>query len=218
MVFVTSDTHGDMERIMDKQLKKLKIGDTLIVLGDFGFVWNNDKQEEKNLKKIASMPFRTLFIDGLNENFSALSKYEDTVYMGAQAKRIYKDKIFYIKRGQVLDMEGKKFLCFGGGEGFEPDLIFEQSPTPSVEEFNTCFENLKQCDNNVDYILTHMPSGKISRFINLNSNHTSMFLDFLDDISDKVTYKRWYFGFYHTDKYISPKALAVYQNIIQIAD
>ena len=47
MIFVTADTHGDIERFEDKQLKKLKKTDTLIVLGDFGFIWNDSEKTEK---------------------------------------------------------------------------------------------------------------------------------------------------------------------------
>ena len=53
MIFITADTHGELERLTDKKLNFIKKYDTLIVLGDFGFVWNGDKVQEKNLKKIA---------------------------------------------------------------------------------------------------------------------------------------------------------------------
>ena len=43
MILVTGDMHGEWERFGDKALKKLKKGDTLIVCGDFGFVWDNSK-------------------------------------------------------------------------------------------------------------------------------------------------------------------------------
>ena len=37
MYYITGDMHGDESRIYDKEWYKLKPGDTLIVLGDFGF-------------------------------------------------------------------------------------------------------------------------------------------------------------------------------------
>ena len=40
MVYVTGDMHGDASRFSDPRLKKLKKGDTLLVCGDFGFLWN----------------------------------------------------------------------------------------------------------------------------------------------------------------------------------
>ena len=55
MIFVTADTHGDMERFEAKAIKKLKKTDTLFVLGDFGFIWNDDEKTEKDLKKLAKL-------------------------------------------------------------------------------------------------------------------------------------------------------------------
>lgn len=215
MVFITGDTHGEFERFRDKQLKPLKIGDTLIILGDFGFVWNNDKAEARVLKKLAKLPFKILFIDGRNENFAALNSYPEKVHMGAAAREICKDKIYYIKRGEILDIEGKTILCFGGGDGFVPDFKFEQS-VPNQTDFENCVANLKKHQNKVDYILTHLPSGKINRFINLESYHTSLLMEFFDAVTDKVEYTRWYFGSVHQDKYISSKAQAVYQSVVQL--
>ena len=39
MVYVTGDTHGDPERLSKSALKCLNEGNTLIVCGDFGFIW-----------------------------------------------------------------------------------------------------------------------------------------------------------------------------------
>ena len=88
MIFVTADTHGEMERFEDKQLKKLKKGDTLVVLGDFGFVWTDSEKEKKNLAKLAKKPFTILFIDGLGDSFEVLGRYADCEYCSAKAKEI----------------------------------------------------------------------------------------------------------------------------------
>lgn len=55
-----------------KALRKLKKGDTLICCGDFGFLWEGGKAEERALKKIGRFPFTTLFVDGAHENHEAL--------------------------------------------------------------------------------------------------------------------------------------------------
>ena len=49
MVYITGDTHGDPNRLAKNDLKFLQEGDTLIVCGDFGIVWNKDgeNKEEK---------------------------------------------------------------------------------------------------------------------------------------------------------------------------
>ena len=216
MVFITADTHGELERLTDKKLKFIKKYDTVIVLGDFGFVWDNSREQEKNLKKISKLPFRVLFIDGYNENFAAIEKYPDAVICGAQAKEICPGQIYYIKRGEILDIEDMKVLCFGGADDYIDD-VFSDYP-PLQEEFDRCNANLEKNGWKVDYILTHSPSGIINRFLNMESFTTGNLFDYFDEISHKVEYKKWYFGMYHRDKYISSKAQAVYTDFYKLGD
>ena len=46
MVYVTGDLHGEYARFSDPTFRRLKKGDTLIVCGDFGFLWKGEKKEE----------------------------------------------------------------------------------------------------------------------------------------------------------------------------
>ena len=215
MIFVTADTHGEMERFEDKQLKKLKKGDTLVVLGDFGFVWADSDREKKNLAKLAKKPYTILFIDGLGDSFEVLRKYADCQYCSAQAKEIVKDKIYYIKRGEIAEIEGRKLLFFGGNDIYDPDIV-ESFDDPTSADFENCRANLEKVSDSVDYILTHIPSGRINRFINLDSYATSETMDFFDLVAKDVAYKKWYFGCLHLDKYVSPKVQAVYTDVYQL--
>ena len=73
MLYVTGDTHGDYERFTSSALKKLKKGDTLFICGDFGFIWDGAKNEEKMLKKIGKLKYNVCFIDGTHENFDGVA-------------------------------------------------------------------------------------------------------------------------------------------------
>ena len=64
MIYLTGDLHGDFERFRSKEMKKLKKGDTLIVCGDFGFVWDGSKKEQSILKKLGKSKYQILFIEG----------------------------------------------------------------------------------------------------------------------------------------------------------
>ena len=215
MIYITADTHGEIERFSSKNTKRLKALDTLFVAGDFGFVWRS-KEREKNLKKLAKLPYKILFIDGYHEDFEALSAYPDTVYRGAAAKEIAKGKIYYIKRGEILQTDDVKILCFGGADDPTDDLFSDN--VPNEKDFENCLANLEKVGGSVDYIITHSPSGRTVRFLDLNSNATGATLDFLDILQSKVRYKKWYFGCGHKDKYISPKMQAVYEEIYKLGE
>ena len=77
MVYVTGDMHGDETRLYDAQWRKLKKGDTLIICGDFGFLWNGGKREKEALEYLGSRKFAVAFLDGTHENFELLSKCRD---------------------------------------------------------------------------------------------------------------------------------------------
>ena len=53
-------------------MKKLKKNDYLIITGDFGFFWNNSRQEIENLKFLMRQPYKILFVDGTHENFNII--------------------------------------------------------------------------------------------------------------------------------------------------
>lgn len=216
MVFITADTHGELDRLTDKKLKFIKKYDTVIVLGDFGFVWNDSREQEKNLKKISKLPFRVLFIDGYNENFAALDRYPDTVYLGAKAKEICPGQVYYIKRGSVLEIEDMKVLCFGGADDYMDDIFSDYPPQQS--DFDFCNENLEKHGWKVDYVLTHSPSGIINRFLNMDSFATGALFDYFDEITHRLDYKKWYFGMHHKDKYISSKTQAVYTEMYKLGE
>ena len=72
MVYVTGDLHGDYSRFKRPEMKKLRAGDILLVCGDFGFIWDNSKQERAVLKKLSEKKREKLF-DEITENALAWS-------------------------------------------------------------------------------------------------------------------------------------------------
>ncbi len=99
MLYITGDTHGDYEIFNERRLGQLKKGDDLIITGDFGFVWDNSKEEIKNLKKLSKKKFSILFVEGAHENYELLSGYEEVDLYGGKARKIGSD-IYCLKRGE----------------------------------------------------------------------------------------------------------------------
>lgn len=70
MIFITGDCHRDFRRFNTTNFpeqKEMTKEDCVIICGDFGSVWNKEKEskEEKHLLDwLESKSFTTLFIDG----------------------------------------------------------------------------------------------------------------------------------------------------------
>ena len=135
MIYVTADLHGDVDRLRSLPVK-LGRKDTLIVLGDFGFLWDGSKAEKKMLKWLGKRRYQLLFLDGAHENYDLLDSYEVTDFAGGRAQQI-SGKLYHLMRGEVYTIEEKKLLCFGGGES--PDGNRGILPIPSqadAEDFH----------------------------------------------------------------------------------
>ena len=101
MIYVTGDTHGILSRFDDPRLKKLRAGDTLIICGDFGFIWDGGKEEMNALKKLSKKKYNICFVDGTHENFDMLSKLKIKKWNGGKVHHIASN-IFHLMRGQIF--------------------------------------------------------------------------------------------------------------------
>lgn len=221
MVFVTGDTHGDPERLSKNALKALKDGDTLIICGDFGFIWNNSHAEKKVLKALSKRRYNICFIDGTHENFDLLRAYPVTKWNGGSVHKI-SDNIFHLMRGQIFEIEGLKIFTMGGGESADLDSRLDDNPwlkyeIPSKEELLEGANNLEKADCKIDVIITHEPSTTIKGFLTLGDNEpvrVTALNAYFDELSKCSEFDRWFFGSLHLDKYISNTYIGVHKALI----
>ena len=221
MIYVTGDTHGIASRFDDPRLKKLNRGDTLIVCGDFGFLWNGSKDEINVLKKLSKKKYNICFVDGTHENFDMLNSIKIKKWNGGKVHHIASN-IFHLMRGQVFEIEGTKIFTMGGGESPDIDIRFEMDTwsdleIPTREELVEGVENLQKYGGNIDLIITHEPPAKIKDFLMLHSGSDASITainTYLEDVSRICKFKHWYFGSLHMDKFISSSHTCVFNNII----
>ncbi len=109
------DTHGDIDRFKHGKLRWLGKRDTVVVLGDFGFVWDGSKEEQKKLDWLRKRPYTLLFLDGSHENYDLLKQYPTEERFGGKVQALG-GNVYHVCRGSVLELENKKYLCFGGAE------------------------------------------------------------------------------------------------------
>ena len=220
MIYITGDMHGDIERFKQKKLKKLRRGDTLIVCGDFGFLWDSSKKEQKTLRWIGKRRYHTLFMEGTHDNMELLSQYPQKEWNGGLVREI-SGRLRYLCRGQIFRIEDSDIFAFGGGESTDADFrdlgqVGQEQGLPTLAEIEEARQRLAAHGNHVDYIVTHQASRKIGTFLLMDKHDPNVLDTFLDEVRADCQYKRWFFGRYHINKTIPPAEIALFDAVIPV--
>jgi len=223
VIYVTGDTHGQMERFHAPELRRLRKGDTLIICGDFGFLWDGGDEEKKNLEKIGRLKYGVLFLDGAHENFDLLNAYPAEEWNGGRVHHIC-GGLYHLMRGQVFALEGKTLFTFGGGESGEKRIRIQAGKwwpceMPSIDEMREGVGNLQAHGFSVDYIFTHEPPPKADVFSGGARIGKKNPLDaYLGQVMERVKYRKWFFGAEHIDRKITYKNYAVFSGVVPVED
>ena len=253
-VYVTGDIHGNPVRLStdnfyeQKEFSGNKEDNFVIICGDFGLVWNYEKEngEEKWwLNWLEDKPFTTLFVDGNHENFDRLYQYPVEEWHGGKVHKI-RPNVIHLMRGQVFNIEGKKFFTFGGASSHDiedgildiddPDfkekrkrldknpyslyrinhISWWKEELPSVEEKDEGIQNLEKNNWKVDYVITHSPSASMIAILGQGLYKQDVLTTYLEYIRCRMEYKRWFMGHMHINKAINDKDILLYEQIMRI--
>ena len=226
MIFVTGDTHGQIDyfklNCFARKNKHLTKKDFVIVAGDFGAIWDK-KTLEQDLNKYSKLPWTTLFVDGNHESFDIINSYPVEIWNGGKVHKIRKD-IIHLMRGQVFEIEGKKIFTFGGATSIDKawrqeGLSWWRQELPTYDDLDEADLNLAKHQRIVDFIITHSCSERTLCRLPLYDRPAKMkpCVDnaFLSNF-ETVKYRHWYFGHYHVDHRVSEKQTALYQKIVAL--
>lgn len=230
MIFVTGDLHGnyDISKLSSKNWIESKCStrdDYLIILGDFGLIWNNtqSKDEKYWLDWLNNKPYTTLFLDGNHENHVILSNYPTIKKFNGEARQI-QENIFHLKRGEVYTIDNQKIFIMGGATSIDkawrtPWISWWVDEIPTREEFHHALDNIEK-HKYVDFILSHAcPESIKENFLpGIKHDLNCPVEKFLDIVKEDLNYKKWYFGHYHQDKQLDNKHICLYHKIIQLGD
>ena len=114
MIFITGDTHGDIDykKLLILKEKNLSYDDYLIICGDAGICWSI-YEFSYFLKLYNDIGCSIIYIDGNHENFEMLNNIPLVEYKGALMHQI-DEHIFHVLRGEIMTLDNKTFLCIGG--------------------------------------------------------------------------------------------------------
>lgn len=245
-IIVTGDIHGNpFQRLNVENFPEGKTytkEDYVIILGDFGLVWDDSAMEHSCLDWLENKPWTTLFIDGNHENYDLLNKFPIEEWGGGRVQKI-RSSVIHLLRGEVYDIGGYKFLAMGGARSHDiQDGILEvgdprikiwkkddfklfrinhiswwEEEIPNEEERKNALKNLAENDYKVDYILTHeAPSSDVILMDHL-LYHPDEYSKWLEmEIRQKVKYKKWFFGHYHLNLDVNEKETCLFERRIRI--
>jgi len=218
-IFVCGDTHG-MPRDTQKlnttnfpQQKSLTKEDVLIQLGDFGWIWypiDQNKEQEYWLDWLASRNYTLAVVLGNHENYDVIETLPIKEKWGDNARVLHRKKgtIYFLKRGGIYTINGKKILTIGGAESIDkeqrvPNISWWEQERLNFEETELALDAIDANNKEFDYVLTHTCPAKIIReFTNSNQKMKCSVANFLDYIDDTISFKSWHFGHFHIDKTI----------------
>lgn len=220
MLYATGDLHGDLGRFKSRELRRLRKGDTLFVCGDFGFVWDGSKREQRILRRLGKKRYNICFVEGTHDNLELLAQYPQVDFCGGKAKSI-SGRLYYLPRGEVYTIEGKRVFTFGGGESPDvdmriPGVSWWESELPDERELAHARQSLARCQNEVDFIVTHDCASRMRGFIDMETDRQNLLHVFLQEVSDTCRFRLWVFGCYHLDRRIPPRHAALYKSVLPL--
>lgn len=214
MIYVTGDTHGGIDirkfthHIFNKE-------DYLIILGDFGFIWETSPKfystELARVYLFSSMVNCTvLFVDGNHENFDRLNKFPVIEKFGGKVHEI-SNNCYHLMRGEVYEIEGLKFLAIGGAESHDKQYRKEgiswwEEESITEKDINNAIKNLERVDYRVDFVVSHcLPTCYRDKFfitenIPFSAYEEKHSCDLLEKLLKKFPEPPyWLSGHYHFD-------------------
>lgn len=228
MIFITGDLHGthDIHKLSVgkfRRQKELTRSDYLIICGDFGLLWDGAPEEAHWLDWLDNKPWTTLWIDGNHENFDMLKEYPTEEWHGGQVQRI-REHILHLCRGNVFELEGKRFFAFGGAESHDKKYrtlgrsLWEEE-LPSAEEMEYGRQSLEKVGWKVDVVITHSLPEKIQEQIFVGWEYqTNQLTAYFDEIEERLEFGLWFSGHYHRSMPYDNKHFLIYHNIVQLTD
>lgn len=231
--FITGDKHRSFDNVKEfcREMNTRR-KDVLIILGDAGFNYYDDKRDDELKKEISALNITLFCLHGNKENRPQnVGTYGIRSFCGG--KVYYEPKypnIYFAVDGEIYTFEGKKYMVVGGAHSVDKIRCLEQGlpfwydemPNDSIKEAVEC--HLQSEGNKIYGMMTHtcpidyLPTemfmstkrhASIKRKPRKARSKKLFKLDidksteiWLGNLEKKIDYEVWFCGHYHVDKQI----------------
>lgn len=222
MFYTTGDTHGMLNADKLAKLSHVDPDDYIIICGDAGLFFYGDYRDSRTQDFILDLvPCKILWVDGNHENFDLIDSLPVIDDWNGGKVQIYKDRLIHLMRGEIYEIDNTSFFCFGGGQSIDRKYRVEgqswwSREMPSQEEYNNGINNLANYDFKVDYIISHTaPRSVCKQLVDSMYPGEEQLQNYLQLISKRTEFKKWFFGHWHIDKQIE-NFYGLFEDIIQL--
>lgn len=231
--FITGDKHRHFDRVKEFcREMNTRCKDVLIILGDAGFNYYDDKRDDDLKKELSALDITLFCLHGNKENRPQnVGTYGIRSFCGG--KVYYEPKypnIYFAIDGEIYTFEGKKYMVVGGAHSvdkmrcLEKGIPFWYDEMPDDAVKATVELNLQNERNKIYGMMTHTcPINYLptEMFLSTRQNagikrkpRKSKFkkpfkpdIDrsteiWLGELEKKLNYEVWFCGHYHIDKQI----------------
>lgn len=231
--YITGDKHRNYKIVkMFCHELKTKRNDVLIILGDAGFNYYEDKRDDKLKEEISKLNITLFCLHGNKENrpqnigtYGIRSFCGGKVYYEPQYPNIY-----FAIDGEIYTFEGQNYMVVGGAHSvdrlrcLEKGYPFWEDEMPDDNIKLRVEEALNNENNEIFGVMTHTCPLKYlptEMFMSTQRNaaikckpskkKSKKFYkldinrsteEWLDKLEEKLNYTVWYCGHYHVDKEI----------------
>lgn len=226
MIYITGDTHGDFRRIEAFCSRvQTKRDDILIILGDAGINYSGPRYDRLKKKFLESLPVTIFAIHGNHEQRPyTIDSYKEKMWKNGVV--YYEEEfphILFARDGEIFDLNGLRTIVIGGAYSIDKEFRIaygygwweDEQPSDEIKEYVE--RQLAAAGWETDVVLSHT--------VPLKYEPVEVFLEGVDQskvdksteiwlnrIEDRLTYRKWYCGHYHTTKKIDRLEL-LFENV-----
>jgi hypothetical protein len=238
-IILSGDFHGnechEMTAINTKTMKSFCSAKSVnyddikyhIILGDVGILFPNSwKEDMYNIEFFNSKPFITLGVLGNHENYSAIEQLPLVdIGIGNPVWKV-SEKLYYMPRGKIYNIDGKKCLVLGGALSLDKEFRTEFVSWWKKEEWGYLetedLLTLLKTENEFDYVFSHSAPVEAGKYLSKFKGYNGLPIDITNGfdttvklnsaVYSMIKFKHWFFGHYHV-RFTEDEFSCLYKNL-----
>lgn len=229
---VTGDLHGQIDDRFIKVSKYYEPSETvIIILGDTGANYYLNKKDKKFKEQLCSLGFTFYCVKGNHEaRPDEVNGMQGTYDPDVEGFVYFEPEFPYIKYFQEFGtyyINDYKTLVIGGAYSVDKEYRilrgWQWFPTEQLneDEMAECMKMIEEEGREYDLVLSHtcpyswMPIDLFLPFIDQSKvdNRTEYFLE---EVKEKIQFKKWCYGHYHADRSQNPQARMFFADAVDI--